>query len=81
VEGDSSPRLYWNSQKVSDIVLRSRLGGWTSTQDMRPKTSSDLNRSSIRLNDIFPNMKVQITDPEERKKIANKYRFTTSTQE
>ena len=35
IYGKENPQLPWNSRKVPDAVIRARLGGWTSTHDMR----------------------------------------------
>lgn len=51
--GKSDPPLYWNSRKVPDAIIRARLGGWTSTHDMRrQKTVPEIDQHKVE--DIFP---------------------------
>lgn len=78
---DTNPTLNWNSQKISDTVLKSRLGGWTSAKDSRSK-ENQLNVNTFNLRDIFPNMQIpKYAGDEERNQLAKNYMYTTSTQE
>lgn len=75
---DTNPDLKWNSQKVSDTVLKSRLGGWTSAKAYSAK-ENDIRK--FNLNDVFPNMRMpKYANNEERNELAKNYMYTTSTQ-
>lgn len=76
--GKTDPVLYWNSRKVPDAIIRARLGGWTSTHDMRKKkTVPEIDQHKVE--DIFPN-KNFIVSRGERDALAKKFQWTSSTQ-
>ncbi len=50
---DSTQALLFNTQKVSDTVLKSRLGGWTSDKDPRLLVKSKT-LTDFRIKDAFP---------------------------
>ncbi|CAF0704702.1 unnamed protein product [Brachionus calyciflorus] len=78
-EGEGEPILNWSDNKISDTVLRARLGGWTSESKLPTNTESA--DSPYRLRHIFPNMKTGYNDEAFRDELAKKYLYTTSTQE
>lgn len=59
-EGDhSSPELNWNAKKVTDVVQRSRLGGWTSsTSSYYQDKTQPTTPNPYKLQDIFPVCKI-----------------------
>lgn len=76
---DSTKELLFDTQKVSDTVLKSRLGGWTSDKDPRTLVKAKT-LSEFRIKDIFPNMKPEFVDVPDREQKAKDYMYTTSTQ-
>ncbi|KAH9489660.1 hypothetical protein Btru_056266 [Bulinus truncatus] len=66
--GESS---LWNSRKTLDVVIRSKLGGWTSSEDPR-KLSEDNKRPQTSPIDEMSRLR--------RDKLALKYQYGTSTQ-
>lgn len=78
---DSTKELLFNTQAVSDTVLKSRLGGWTSDVDPRKSFSKAKTISEFRIKDVFPNMKPEFTDIPNREQKAKNYMYTTSTQQ
>lgn len=77
---DPTQELLFNTQKVSDTVLKSRLGGWTSDKDPRTLIKSKT-LSEFRIKDVFPNMKPEFADITDREQKAKNYMYTTSTQQ
>ncbi|KAK0057454.1 spermatogenesis-associated protein 48 [Biomphalaria pfeifferi] len=63
--------LLWNSKKKLDVVMRAKLGGWTSSVDPR-KLSEEAKRPQTSPLDELSRMR--------RDKLALKYQYGTSTQ-
>lgn len=78
---ESTQDLLFNTQKISDTVLKSRLGGWTSDKNPRSHLVKSKTLTDFRIQDVFPNMKPEFTDIPNRKEKAKDYLYTTSTQE
>lgn len=77
-EGSTDPQLKFDTHKVLDIVLKSRLGGWTSKKD--PRTTLQREKTTpYGLREIYPNMELPYKTDAERDELSKRYQYSTST--